>query len=211
MSNQPMHVVRSHKTSLRIGVLAGLALLCVVVGYLYANTPARPNVQSASANEIVSYVSNDRGLASLSQIEQEQFLKQWQSRISSDSKSRDDLKECFKTLSDESRKKFVLAMTRQFKRAFLDDAKHYASLDAKAKYPFIVERLTAYATQAPIFKDLTKDSGFNKDMPGGPDDVQMWVMDNTTAEERAIGEPYIEAMKRIREQQRKQQSGATSP
>src|SRR4029077_928349 len=115
-----------------------------------------------------------------------------------------EVKECFKNLSDDDRKKFSMAMTKQFKRAFIDDAKRYAALDAKEKFNFIVERIGVYAGQAQVLKELTKDSGFKKDLPGGPDEVQVWIMENTTAEERAIGEPYVDALKRIREQQRKQ-------
>ena len=208
MSIEPMQVVRSHKSSMKAGILVGLLLLCGVVGYLYASTPTKPNVQTAGPRAIVEYVSHDRGLISLPQVEQEHFLKQWQNRISSDDKSRDELKECFKNLSDDDRKRFSMAMTKQFKRAFIDDAKRYATLDAKEKFNFLTDRITVYAGQAQVLKEVTKDSGFKKDLPGGPDEVQVWIMENTTAEERAIGEPYVDALKRIREQQRKQ--GATA-
>jgi len=59
--------------------------------------------------------------------------------------------------------------------------------------------------QALQFKDIAlalKTSGGQR-----TDDIQQWVMENTTAEERVIGEPFVDALKRVREQIKKEERG----
>jgi hypothetical protein len=56
------------------------------------------------------------------------------------------------------------------------------------------------------FKDIImalKSSGGRR-----TDDIQQWAMENTTAEERALCEPYIDALKRVREQVKKEERPA---
>lgn len=198
------NIVKRHRTSAVVGTTIGVLLVASIVTYLWAATPSRPNVQTAKPAEMVTFVSHERGLAGLPQIEQEQFIKSWQGRLASDAAYRDAMRESLKALSEEERKAFVTAMIRVMKRAFIDDAKRYATLSQQERFKFVRERLTEYASQAPLLKDLTRDTGFKRDLPGGQDEVRQWLMENTTAEERAIGEPYVEALKHISEQDRRQ-------
>jgi hypothetical protein len=199
--------VRHHRTPAVVGIVVGVVLVATIVGYQWAATPTRPNVQSAAPADVVSYVSHDRGLASLAQIEQEQFMKAWQGRIMADAAYQESLREALRALNEEDRKRFVNAIIRVMKRNFLDDAKRYAALGQQERFAFVRERLVEYAAQAPMLKDLTRDTGFRRDLPGGQDEVRQWLMENTTAEERAIGEPYVDALKHVSEQDKKQKKG----
>lgn len=200
------HTLRRHRPAAVAGGVAGLLLIGGWFGYDIAMTPAQPDLATARATEIVTYIASDRGLGRLTQIEQQQFLDQWKAHLQQDGRDQ-ELKECMDNLSDDVRKNFTAVVVRQAKRAFIDDARRYAQQDSPAaRDKFIRERLDQYAAQAEFTKRVA--ASFRGDAPKSQDELQKWIMQNTTAEERAIGEPYVEALKRVREIVRKEERGA---
>lgn len=201
--------IKRHRTAAYGGGAVGLALLVGWIAYNSAMTPARPIIQTAKAGEVVEYISNERGLGSLARVEQRQFLEQWKSHVMQDG-PKQDLKEHLEGMDDEARKRFVTAITPHFTRAFLEEAERYAQLTSPdERHKFVMEKLQQHAGEAMILKDVART--FKNDFRGGPDDVQRWMMENTTPEERAIGEPYADALKRVREQKRQQEQAPKSP
>ncbi len=199
---------RKHRTAAIAGGVAGLLLIGGWFGYDMAVTPSQPDLTTARASEIVSYIASDRGLGRLTQIEQQQFLDQWKAHLQQEGRDA-ELKTCMDELGDEERKAFTAVVIRQSKRAFVDDAKRYAQQRTPAdKDKFIRERLAQYAAQAEFTKRVA--ASFKGDAPKSQDELHKWIMQNTTAEERAIGEPYFEALKRVREIVRKEERGAQS-
>lgn len=195
--------IKRHRTAAYAGGAIGLALLIGWFSYDSVMTPAKPAVQTAKAAEIVEYISNDRGLSHLPHVEQEQFLEQWKNHVMQEG-PKQELKSCFEGLNEGQRKSFVVAITRAFKRAFMDDAKRFAQLTQPGdRNKFIRDRLQQYATEGVLLKDVSKS--FKNDFRGGPDEMKQWLMENTTPEERALGEPYVDALKRVREQVRQQE------
>lgn len=198
--------VKRHRPAAVIGGVAGLVIILGWLGYNMAMTPARPEIARATAAEVVAYVANDRGFASLAQVEQEQFLNQWKDHLLKDGND-EQLRDCLDALSDEDRKAFSSAVFKQAKRAFVDDAKRFAQQTTpEAKNKFIREKLDQYSSQAEFTKRVA--GSFKGNAPKSQDELQRWIMENTTAEERAIGEPYAEALKRVREIVKKEQRGA---
>jgi hypothetical protein len=201
-------IVKHHKRALYTGAAVGLTLISAFVVYELAATPAMPVVPRASASEIVAYIGNQRGLAGLPDVQQKQFLDDWKRRLN-DTAARDDLKQCLKDLDDEKRKDFFNGLARHLKKAFLDDAKLYSRLKTPAeKDQFCRQKLIEGRDQALQFKDIAlalKTPGTQR-----PDDIQQWVMENTTAEERVIGEPFVDALKRVREQVKKEERAPTT-
>jgi hypothetical protein len=201
--------IKRHRPAAYVGGAVGLAILIGWFAYNAAMTPAKPIIQTAKAAEVIEYVSNDRGLNSLAQIEQQHFLEQWKSHVMQEG-PKQELKTTFESLDEEQRKRFVTAMTRHFKRAFMDDAKHFAQLTQPTeRNKFIRERLQQYAGEGVFLKDVAKS--FKNDFRGGPDEMKRWFMENTTPEERAIGEPYADALKRVNEQVRQQERAPKPP
>ncbi len=201
--------IHRHRTAAYAGGAVGLAILIGWFAYNSAMTPAKPTIQTAKAAEIVEYVGNDRGLNNLPQIEQQQFLELWKSHVMQEG-PKQELKTCFESLDENHRKRFVTAITRHFKRAFMDDARRFAQLTGPGdRSTFIRERLQQYGGEALFLKDVARS--FKNDFQGGPDDVQRWILENTTPEERAIGEPYADALKRVREQVRQQEQAPKPP
>lgn len=199
-------VVKRHRPAALFGGIAGVALIAGWFGYDIAMTPARPDVANAKAADIVAFISNDRGLNRLPDVEQEQFLDQWKTQITQPGKDA-DLKDCLDGLDDEARKAFGDVIFRQAKRSLIDDAKRYASqATPQAKSDFLRQRLEDYAGQTLFIKKVA--GSFRGSGPKTQDELQKWVMEHTTAEERAIGEPYVEALKRVRELVKKEQRGS---
>lgn len=198
--------VKTHRPAAVIGGVVGLILIVAWFGYNMAMTPARPEIARAKPAEVVAYISNERGFASLTQIEQEQFLTQWKDYLLQPGHDA-ELRECIDSLSENERKAFAEAVFKQAKRAFVDDAKRYAQQTTpETKNKFIRDKLDQYASQAEFTKRVA--SGFKGNAPKSQDELQKWIIENTTAEERAIGEPYVEALKRVREMVKKEQRGA---
>ena len=113
--------VKKHRWAAILGGAAGLVLLLGWVGYEIVATPAQPAIQSTGVAEVVSYISDERGLAKLSQIEQQQFLDRWTMHVTK-KENRQALKTCFDQLADEERKRFTGAISKHLKRAFVDEA-----------------------------------------------------------------------------------------
>lgn len=206
-------VVKRHRPAALFGGIAGVLLIAGWFGYDIAMTPSRPDVATAKAAEMVNYISNSRGLARLAQVEQEQFLDQWKTQMMKPGRDA-ELKECLDEINEDQRQAFADAVFRQAKRAFMDDAKKYAEQSTpQQRNDFIRDRLTQYAQDAAFTKKVA--GSFRGSGPKSQDEMQKWVIEHTTPEERAIGEPYVEALKRVREVVKKEQRGAqvsaTSP
>lgn len=202
-TEQVQHIVKHHRPALAIGAVIGLALIAGFVTFETALTPSMPIVQRASAAEVVSYISSDRGLVKLADIQQKQFLDEWQRRLT-DTQARDELKAYLKNLDDNKRKSFVNALARQLKKSFLEDAKRFSRLKTPTeKSDLCRQKLIEGRDQAIQFKDIALSL---KTASGQrTDDMQQWVIENTSPEERAIGEPYVDALKRVREQVKKEE------
>jgi len=195
--------VKSRPRAAMIGGLAGLALLIGWLAYDAAATPSKPVVQNAPAAEVVAFISNERGLASLPQIEQERFLRQWREHILNEP-HKTELKRCLQALPDDERKAFTSAIMRQFKQTFLSDARQYAALSSpEEKFAFVRARVESYREEKGAMIEIA--SALKSGVSGTQEDLQQWILEHTTPEERAIGEPYYEALQRVREQLKKQQ------
>jgi hypothetical protein len=206
--DEMMGAVKRHRRAALVGGIGGLALLTAYLAYEFAMTPARPDPRTAQAAEVVTYIADARGLPRLSQIEEQRFLQQWRDVLLQEPRNKEELKLCLADLGDQQRKSFSEAIFKHFKRAFLDDAGRYGQTPKDLKYEYLETKVAQYRQQAVFLKDVAM--GFSKQFSGRQDDLQKWIMEHTSAEERAVGEPYLEALKRVREQIRKQQPAAAS-
>ncbi len=201
-------VTTRHRRAAMAGGLAGLSLLVGYICYEYAMTPARPDVHAAKAAEIVAYISNERGLGKLSRIEEQEFLVQWREAVMGDNGKKDDLRDCLAGLEEQDRKPFVESMFKYGKRAFLDDAKLYLRMSRDDQYAFLRKKITDYREQVLFMKDIA--DGLKTETPGTQDDFQRWVIEHSTPEERTLGEPYVDALKHVRVQMKKEERASTS-
>lgn len=190
--------VRKHNKAAIIGGAAGLLLLVGYIAYESVATPGRPDVRTAGAAEIVAYIANDRGLSKLAQIQQREFLQQWRDTLTQDAGKKDDLRACLETLDEDLRKAFTDSMFKHFKKTFLDDAKQFNQLAENQKYGFLKSRIIEGREQIVLLKGIT--AGLKGQYTGSQDDFQKWLIEHTTPEERALGEPFYNALKRIRPQ-----------
>lgn len=194
--------VKRHRPAAVIGGVVGLVVLAGWIGYVVAMTPSRPVISTAPAEEVVAYIANSRGFASLPDIEQKQFMERWEAHVKIE-ENKQELKQCFDQLSDNERKAFTEAIARQFKRSVMDDARRFSQLTTPAqKHDFVRRKLEEGRNQMSFIKEVA--SAFRPNL-GGREEFNQWVLEHTTPKERALGESYIEALKRVDLQIQKEQ------
>ncbi|MBN2563746.1 MAG: hypothetical protein JXQ75_22745 [Phycisphaerae bacterium] len=208
-ADQIRTTVKQHRRAALIGGIAGLVLLFGYIGYNFAMTPPQPDLQTAKAAEVVAYIADERGLAKLPQINQQQFLIRWRDLVMREPQKKEELKECFLSLNDDQRKAFSDAVFKHVKRTFLDDAQQYRQTLKDTRHEFLRKKIAEYHEQAVFMKDVAV--GFKKQVSGTQEDMQKWVMEHTSPEERALGEPYVDALKRVREQIKKEERAPEPP
>jgi hypothetical protein len=200
--------VKRHRSSAYLGIVAGILLIVGWFAYDMMQTPDTPQIGRAPAAEIVAYVGNARGYARLTQIEQEQFLDRWREFLINEG-GEEELNDCLDGMDESDRKAFAAAILKHAKRSFIEDARRYARQSTpQEKNAYLREKLEHYQAQARFTKRVA--SSFRGEAPKNQDQLQQWVIEHTTAEERALGEPYLDALKRVREIVRKEQ-GAPAP
>lgn len=190
--------MKQYRKAAVAGGVVGLTLLAAYVAYVMAETPSVPDLMTAPAAEVVAFVASERGLAKQPQIEQKRFLERWRDVVAQDAERKEDLRACFEGLDDAQRKAFSAELFRHLKRAFMDDAKCYLRLPQDDRFDFLRQRLDEYSRGTVFAKEVA--IGFSKQFRGTEDDLRRWVMENTTPEERAIGEPYFQALEQVQEQ-----------
>jgi len=205
----PPRLNARHKRSAMLGGLAGLAVLAAWFGYNYFATPAEPNVATATPAEIVAYVSNPRGLARLSDVEQQRFLDRWRQALAAQPARVDDLRKHFESLSTDARQAFTDQFFQTTKRNFLADARRFEQISESAeKSRFVRSKVAEYKENEKFVRSVA--ISFRRDFGTDEDSMKSYLMSNTTPEERMLGEPYVKALQQVREQIRKEQSQAKS-
>ena len=201
-TDQVKTAAHRHRPAALVGGLIGLILLVAYVAYELAMTPSVPDLQKSPAKDVVAYIASPRGLDKQPQVEQQRFLERWRDLVTQDPKKKDELKACFESIDDELRQGFSAEIFKHFKRNFLDDARAYGRLAMDERNAFLRDRIGQYRDRALFVKDVAR--GFSKQFKGTEEDLRGWIMEHTTPEERTIGEPYVDALKKAEEQVRKE-------
>ncbi|HWL94956.1 MAG TPA: hypothetical protein VNT79_15660 [Phycisphaerae bacterium] len=197
----------SYRPAVLIGGIVGLGLVVAWFSYDNLMTPARPSVATAGASEVIAYVSNPRGLDRLMDIEQQQFLQQWKDGLTQEARKK-ELKDALASLSDEDRKAFTEVIFKHLKKNFMDEASQYARIQSPAeKSEFCRARVAEASKQSAFLKEIAII--FKSDF-GGPNEFQEWVLRHTTPGERQLGEPYVEALKRVSTQMKRESRATTT-
>ena len=212
-TEQVKTMVKQHRRSAIYGGIGGLVVVLIFGGWAVLEiirTPNKPNVHTASQTDIVAYVANSRGLDRLAQIEQERFLRDWKDTVMPDAERRSGLAAALGSLDDLSRKSFGETVMKHMKRDFMQDAERYDQIrNSDEVYAFLRERHAEYGDNALFMKEV--GAAFRNDLDSSPEKVQEWVIGHTNAEERALGESYVEALKSVKMQIRREQSAAQTP
>lgn len=201
MTDDVKRVVRRHRTAAVVGGLTGLIALTGWIGYVIAVTPEMPVISNATASEVVAYISDERGLGKLAEIEQARFLDRWKEHVKKE-ENRIQLRECLDRLDDTERKQFVESISRHLKRSFMEDAEAFARLsDPAGKHAFLRERIAEYHNRTLFIKDVAK--AFRSEFRG-QEQIEAWILKHTTPKEQVVGERYVEALKRVDQQLKKE-------
>lgn len=201
----------------RVGTSLGILLVFSACGYWVFDrtmTPAVPRLDSASVAEVVSFVVDRRGLMRMSRFEQEEFLDSWKKYYSDDARQR-VLKQHLDQCDESTLRDLRDVLFRVSKRMFLTDAQEYLRIkhDSTRAYAFLADRLARFAAEAAWLKgygDPAKDLSvaIGTGAPRNPEEWSNWIVRETTPEERVLGEQYLEAIKNVREQEKRRRSAA---
>jgi hypothetical protein len=193
--------VKQNRNWVLVGVAVGVALIAGYFGYEFAMRPDRPAIATAPQAQIVDYIINPRGMETLANIEQQQFLDDWRERLLKSAEDKEALKAALTNLPSESRKRFIDTMLRQFKQIVVNDAEQFDQLGTAERNKFIFKQATEFEAQEAFVTDLAKIFG-KEGM--SQDDLREWIFKETSPREREICIPYVEAMNRVIEQRRKE-------
>lgn len=193
--------VKQNRNWVLVGVAVGVALIAGYFGYEFAMKPERPAIATAPQALIVDYIINPRGMETLANIEQQQFLDDWRARLLANAEDKEALKTALTNLSSESRKRFIDTMLGQFKQIVVNDAEQFDQMGTAERNKFIVKQATDFESQEAFVTDLAKIFG-KEGM--SQDELREWAFKETSPREREICIPYVEAMNRVIEQRRKE-------
>lgn len=204
--------VAARRTPLLVGAAAGATILLgwmVWRAYDAVSTPARPSMQGGTPEQLIGYIVNPRGLSRLPLFEQDRFLQDWKKHYAGAEEQR-ALKAYLEKAPEESRAAVRDVLYRIGRRQFFENAKQYMRVkdDPGQAYQFLMERIRQTASDTAWMRghgDPTRDlsSVMAVGLPRNPEDLTKLIVSDTTPEERVIGEQYINALKHVREQERK--------
>ncbi|MBK8267863.1 MAG: hypothetical protein IPK83_05985 [Planctomycetes bacterium] len=151
--------------------------------------------------------STRAGLEKMADIEKAQFLNRWKEHLAKP-EQKTEIKSALGSLSDEDRKSFTDVIFKQLKSVFMGEAKRFAELTTQAeKSEFCRKRVEEFAAQQAFMKEIA--IVFKGDFPG-PDKFQEWILTHTNPAERQLGEPYVESLKRVATQLKKEARATTT-
>lgn len=204
--------IADRKRPALLGGLLGLVAVLGILGYIgygIAVTPSKPVLATAQPREIIDYIGNPRGLQNLSRVEQEKFLESWKQSLLDNPSKKGELKAAFNAMSDADRQEFTEGIFDPIKRKFLDDARVFVRTPPIDQYKFLRERFQEYTRESLFIREVA-EAFKGGSFAGGPDDLQKWIVDHTTPEERVVCEPYVTALQNIKDQVRKEQQRAAT-
>jgi len=202
----------SRRNSAWIGAMVGAAAILGWAGwaiYDKAATPRVPNIQTASPQEVITFVLNERGLLRLPKFDQDRFLEAWRQHYGGSDQQR-ALKQYLEGADEASRQAVRQVLYQIGKRQFMENAREYQRLQKSGgdTYKFLCSNIADAAAQTAWIKgngDPTRDlSGVMAvGLPRNPEDLVKLIVSDTTPEERVLGEKYIDALRNVREQEKK--------
>lgn len=207
----PVAAIQARKRPAMIGGMIGMVAVLGAIGYVAYGllmTPDKPSIATASQREVVEFISNPRGLRKLPRVEQEKLLLGWRQSLMSDEAKQTELKKCFDGMNDVERSDFTESVFDHIKRAFVEDARAYAQTPSNERYKFLREKFQAYTGEAMFMKQVA--GSFKGGAAVGYDEQQKWIIEHTTPAERAICEPYVQALQDTREHVKKEQRNTAS-
>lgn len=178
-----------------IGLAVVAAAVLLLGGYWAVDTltsPAAPDVATAEPAVIVEFMGHPKGLARMSRGEQVAFLGSIWPRFTSD-----DGKEAFATafaeLPPSAMNRIQECVFDLAKAKILEDAEKYNSLPEEKRQEFIRAQINGYDKFRSNFRGDTVDA-MKSGLPMDPDEWSKSLMTRTTAAERALAQPFVEAL-----------------
>ena len=156
-------------------------------------SPPVPDLATAPADEVATYLGDPRGWCGLSRPERKQWLLDL-AQARSAGPARDELAEAFRRMSKTEKEVFVDGFLEVVKPELLADARAFRKVPVRQRNDFLRDKLTDYDAMSMSLRgggsaNLTK--AFGSTLPGGKSNWSSVLMEKTTVQERAEIMPYV--------------------
>jgi hypothetical protein len=213
----------SEKTR-NIALIVASCVLVIGGGYwAYAtfSTVAPPDLQKASAQEVASFLGNDRGISRMNIDEREAYLANVFTDRFGRGEDQTELNRALRRMSSMERQVLQEATFEVAKVRVLDHARDYQNMSGRQQAQFVDQAIRDFeqlqrhigtfgqqatgrqrpkntpvgprgGPAAPPEESFIED--FRRDMPTGSDELMKAVVSRTNARERAVAQPLLEAI-----------------
>lgn len=198
--NRPRPQGMSNQT--KIAVLTILGVVAVALGGFWAfyelTTVRKPDLQTASAEQVVEFLGDPRGFARLPLNERQTFLSRMFKRYN-DYENRLALNENLATMSSTQSQVLLDAIYEVAHNLVMTAAEEFNNLPPSERGKHLdntIRRFLVLRGEMSGGGDTRQNIGepFRKYMPTGSDELGKLIVSRTTPEEREKAQPFIDAL-----------------
>lgn len=204
-AGQPGTTAPKQQQALKVaGVVTAVVLVGLLGGYWLVDTltaPPVPDVKVASAEDIATFMGHQRGLIRMSHGEQVAFLADFWPRFNSP-QGKTEFGAVMAEMAPSELGRLQEVIFDLTKAQVMDDAEKFNKLPDEQRDEFVRQRVDQYDTFRANFRGREVDD-LKEGLPVDPDEWSKSVMTRTTAADRALCQPYIEALQNEIENQRR--------
>lgn len=187
-----------------VGAVTAFVLVAGLGGYWLVDTltaPPVPDVKVASADEIAAFMGHPRGLIRMSRGEQIAFLADFWPRFNS-AEGKKEFGAVMAKMAPSETGRMQEVIFELVKAQVMHDAEKYNSMPDERRDEFVRARVNHYDSFRGNFRGDAVDE-MKEGLPVDPDEWSKSVMTRTTAADRALCQPYLEALQNEIENQRR--------
>ncbi len=196
----PKKVVLSERTK---KILLACAAGIVVVGggwyaYYALTTIAPPDLASASPEQVVDYLGNERGFSRLSLDGRERFLTSASQRFFQNTQSREQLNQALRRMSAAEQQVFVDAGFELATDRFLHRAREFQKVSPVQRMQFVDNMIRDFEKTRQQLAGFSPQDNlaepFKNSMPTTSDGLTKAIVTRTNARQRAEAQPLFDAL-----------------
>jgi len=182
-------------------ILISTGSVLIVVGgwwaYMTFTTVPPPALETATPDQVVSFLGNTRGLGRMPIEQRGQYLADMYTRFS-EGPARQDLNRAFAQMSTREKQEFVDATLDVFQYHFLEQAAEYNRLPGNQKRQFVDQMIQGFESRrrgmAGVGGSDNMGEAFKGMMPTSTDGMMKMMVERTNTRQRAKAQPLVDEL-----------------